>query len=112
MSKGASFNVLFIGYMAQIQKEPQVVHASLDFVSGYVTLQADGGVVYVPRIRDLRPFVSSLRQDIDELRKRSGEECCEIKVSHGNNTLCFQRGGDVSQLLISSRNAVQKLGRY
>jgi hypothetical protein len=69
MSKSTSFNVLFIGYMAQIQKEPQVVYASLDFVSGYATLQADGGVVNVPRIGDLKPFVSSLRRDIGELKE-------------------------------------------
>ena len=99
MSKSATFNVLFIGYMAKIEKEPQIVCARLDFVSGYATLEADGGYINVPRIRDLKPFVASLHENIDELKRKSGEGCCAIEVSHGENTLFVQRGADISQVL-------------
>jgi hypothetical protein len=98
MSNGTTFKVLFSGYRAEIQKEPQIVYARLDFVSGYATLEADGGHVDVPRPRDLRPFVASLHENIDELERKAGEECCEIEVSYGENTLFVQRGADIRQV--------------
>jgi hypothetical protein len=99
MTKGVTFKVLFIGYMAQVQDARRDVCATLDFVSGYVTLHADGGQVSAPRIADLKPFVASLGQNIDELKKKSGEECREIEFSVGNNTLHVEPDADVNQVI-------------
>jgi hypothetical protein len=100
MSKGATLDVLFIGYMAQIENRQRIVYARIDFISGHVILEADGGHVHVRRIRDLRPFVASPRQGINELKKRADDECCKIEVSDGENKLFVEPGADLDQVIL------------
>jgi hypothetical protein len=72
MSKTVTFNVHFHGYMATIavpKDGQQIAYATLDFISGCVTLNADGGCVRAPKIADLKPLLLTCNETSTISRK-------------------------------------------
>jgi hypothetical protein len=61
------YYVKFIGYMGLIVTRKEIIHATLDFVTGSTQLDCKGGSVVVPKRRELAPFVASLPTYLHEL---------------------------------------------
>jgi hypothetical protein len=107
MGHKLQYGVRFIGYLAQVIARKygrEIDYAQVDFVTGSVSIHADGGWVTVQNRTDLEPFLKTLpdRQVPAERvasARATGTASDMISMSSGQNTVWIAPGTEVSRFI-------------
>ena len=103
MSRNFRYCVKFVGYIAEIlalENGKEIEHATLDFVSGSVSLMAADACVLVPRRADLMPFVASLPDHADRLRELLCRSTSRVEVNFSGNRIAISAGATLNQVVL------------
>ena len=102
MSRNFRYCVKFVGYIAEIlalENGKEIEHATLDFVSGSVSLMAADALVLVPRRADLMPFVASLPGHADRLTELLCRSTSHVAAEFSGNLIIISAGATLNQVI-------------
>jgi hypothetical protein len=102
MSRNFRYGVKFVGYIAEIlalENGKEIEHATLDFVSGSVSLMAADALVLVPRRADLMSFVASLPGHADRLTELLCRSTSHVAAEFSGNLIIISAGATLNQVI-------------